>query len=129
MVIQAEPRRKDVETRDVDAVSGPLSRTTHSGRQNCHRYRRNARSGIGREGIRCGHRRRALPAEVRDYAAGAGRRLGLSERIPHVLNLLARLTDETPPAPIAAPPALALKIAPEANVARYDALRWGRHVA
>jgi len=48
---------------------------------------------------------------------------------PHVLNLLARLTGETPPAPIAAPPALALKIAPEANVARYDALRGGRHVA
>lgn len=48
---------------------------------------------------------------------------------PHVLNLLARLTGETPPAPIAAPPALALKIVPEANVARYDALRGGRHVA
>lgn len=48
---------------------------------------------------------------------------------PHILNLLARLTGETPPPAVVAPPALALKIAPEANVARYDALRGGRHVA
>ncbi len=48
---------------------------------------------------------------------------------PHVLNLLARLTGETPPAPLAAPPALALKVEPVANVARYDTLRSSRHVA
>lgn len=48
---------------------------------------------------------------------------------PHVLNLLARLTGETPPAPLAAPPALALKVEPVANLARYDTLRRVRHVA
>ena len=48
---------------------------------------------------------------------------------PHVLNLLARLTGETPPAPMDAPPSLALKVEPVANVARYDHLRRTRHVA
>jgi transposase len=48
---------------------------------------------------------------------------------PHVLNLLARLVGEVPPAPVAAPPALALQIEPIADVARYDGLRGTRHVA
>ena len=48
---------------------------------------------------------------------------------PHVLNLLARLTGESPPAPMDAPPSLALKVEPVANVARYDHLRRTRHVA
>lgn len=48
---------------------------------------------------------------------------------PHVLNLLARLVGETPPAPVDAPPSLALQVEPVANVARYDDLRRTRHVA
>lgn len=48
---------------------------------------------------------------------------------PHVLNLLARLVGEIPPAPIDAPPSLTLQIEPVANVARYDGLRRTRHVA
>jgi len=48
---------------------------------------------------------------------------------PHVLNLLARLVGEDPPAPIEPPQALTLRIEPEANVGRYDTLRRSRHVA
>jgi hypothetical protein len=48
---------------------------------------------------------------------------------PHVLNLLARLVGEAPPAPIEPPQALTLRIEPEANVGRYDTLRRARHVA
>lgn len=48
---------------------------------------------------------------------------------PHVLNLLARLLGESPPAPLAAPPGLALQIEPQANVERYDNLRSTRHAA
>lgn len=48
---------------------------------------------------------------------------------PHVLNLLTRLVGEAPPAPIEPPQALTLRIAPEANVSRYDGLRRSRHVA
>ena len=48
---------------------------------------------------------------------------------PHVINLLARLVGETPPAPVDAPPSLTLQVEPVANVARYDGLRRTRHVA
>lgn len=48
---------------------------------------------------------------------------------PHVLNLLARLVGEMPPAPVDAPPSLALQVEPLANAARYDGLRRTRHVA
>jgi len=48
---------------------------------------------------------------------------------PHVLNLLARLLGESPPAPMDAPPALTLKVEPQANVSRYDNLRRARHAA
>jgi hypothetical protein len=48
---------------------------------------------------------------------------------PHVLNVLARLVGENPPAPIEPPQALALRIEPQANVSRYDGLRRSRHVA
>jgi hypothetical protein len=48
---------------------------------------------------------------------------------PHVLNLLARLLGEAPPAPMDAPPGLALRIEPQANVGRYDNLRKVRHAA
>jgi hypothetical protein len=41
----------------------------------------------------------------------------------HVLNVLGRLVEAEPPAPVTAPPALALGIEPEANVSRYDQLR------
>ena len=47
----------------------------------------------------------------------------------HVLNLLGRLVELPPPAPIDAPQALVLKIEPLANVTRYDSLREVRHVA
>lgn len=53
--------------------------------------------------------------------------LALEAGVPsktHVLNLLARLVGESPPAPINAPPALALR-----NAQRYDTLRRTRHVA
>jgi hypothetical protein len=46
-----------------------------------------------------------------------------------VLNLLGRLVELPPPAPIDAPQALVLKIEPLANVTRYDSLREVRHVA
>jgi hypothetical protein len=47
----------------------------------------------------------------------------------HVLNLLGRLVELPPPAPIETPQALILKIEPLANVTRYDSLREVRHVA
>ncbi len=47
----------------------------------------------------------------------------------HVLNLLGRLVELPPPAPIDAPQALVLKVEPQANVTRYDSLREVRHVA
>ena len=47
----------------------------------------------------------------------------------HVLNLLARLVGETPPAPVDAPSSLTLQVEPIANVARYDGLRRTSHVA
>ena len=58
--------------------------------------------------------------------------LALEAGVPsktHVLNLLARLVGESPPAPINAPPALALRVEPQANAQRYDTLRRTRHVA
>jgi hypothetical protein len=47
----------------------------------------------------------------------------------HVLNLLGRLVEVAPPAPVNAPQALKLAVEPEANVSRYDELREGRHAA
>lgn len=47
----------------------------------------------------------------------------------HVLNLLGRLLEAAPPAPVTAPQALALAIEPEANVSRYDQLREVRDAA
>jgi hypothetical protein len=47
----------------------------------------------------------------------------------HVLNLLARLIETNAPAPVTAPPALALAVEPEANVGRYDRLRGVRDAA
>lgn len=41
----------------------------------------------------------------------------------HVLNMLSRLIEAAPPAPVSAPQALALGVEPEANVSRYDGLR------
>ena len=40
-----------------------------------------------------------------------------------VINILSRLLDKTPLAPIDVPPELTLKIEPLANVTRYDNLR------
>ena len=47
----------------------------------------------------------------------------------HILNLLGRLLDTAPPAPINAPQALTLDVEPQANVERYDELRGARHAA
>jgi transposase len=47
----------------------------------------------------------------------------------HVLNLLGRLIETAPPAPIDAPQALSLNLEPQANVERYDQLRGERHAA
>jgi transposase len=47
----------------------------------------------------------------------------------HVLNLLGRLIELPPPAPIDAPQALVLTIEPQANVTRYDSLREVRDAA
>ena len=41
----------------------------------------------------------------------------------HVLNVLSRLVETLPPAPVTAPQALTLAVEPEANVSRYDGLR------
>ena len=48
---------------------------------------------------------------------------------PHVLNLLGRLLEESPPPLVTAPQALALGEEPQANVSRYDRLRGVRHAA
>jgi hypothetical protein len=47
----------------------------------------------------------------------------------HVLNLLTRLTETAPPAPVNAPQALTLAVEPQANVDRYDELREVRDAA
>jgi transposase len=58
--------------------------------------------------------------------------LALESGIPtklHVLNLLGRLIELPPPAPIATPQDLVLNTEPMANVIRYDSLREKRHAA
>ncbi|MHB8744883.1 MAG: IS21 family transposase [Sulfuricaulis sp.] len=45
----------------------------------------------------------------------------------HVLNLLSRLIEPAPPAPMDTPAGLALRDEPQANVHRYDSLRENRH--
>jgi hypothetical protein len=47
----------------------------------------------------------------------------------HVLNLLGRLVESAPPAPVDAPQALKLNVEPQANVGRYDELREARDAA
>jgi transposase len=47
----------------------------------------------------------------------------------HVMNLLSRLIELPPPAPIDAPAGLILSAEPEANVGRYDALRERHHAS
>lgn len=48
---------------------------------------------------------------------------------PHVLNLLGRLVESSPPPLVTAPQALGLVEEPQANVSRYDRLRRVRHAA
>jgi len=58
--------------------------------------------------------------------------LALDAGVPskqHILNLLGRLIEVPPPAPIDAPQALVLMIEPVANVTRYDSLREVRDAA
>jgi transposase len=74
----------------------------------------------------------ALVLHHDEQAVLAAVELALEAGVPsktHVLNLLARLVGESPPAPINAPPALALRVEPQANAQRYDTLRRTRHVA
>lgn len=47
----------------------------------------------------------------------------------HVLNLLKRLIEPTPPAPVDTPTHLMLVVEPQANTCRYDQLREVRHAA
>jgi transposase len=47
----------------------------------------------------------------------------------HVLNLLKRLIEPAPPAPVDTPTPLILEVEPQANVSRYDELREVRHAA
>ena len=47
----------------------------------------------------------------------------------HVLNLLKRLIEPAPPAPIDTPTPLMLAVEPQANISRYDELREVRHAA
>jgi len=47
----------------------------------------------------------------------------------HVLNVLGRLIEPPPPAPVTTPHDLVLKLEPQANVVRYDSLREKRHAA
>jgi transposase len=47
----------------------------------------------------------------------------------HVLNLLKRLVEPAPPAPIDTPTPVMLAVEPQANVSRYDELREVRHAA
>ena len=47
----------------------------------------------------------------------------------HVLNLLKRLIEPAPPAPVDTPTPLMLAVEPLANVSRYDELREVRHAA
>lgn len=58
--------------------------------------------------------------------------LALESGVPskqHVLNLLGRLVESSPPLLVTAPQALALGEEPKANVSRYDRLRRIRHAA
>jgi hypothetical protein len=58
--------------------------------------------------------------------------LALESGVPtklHVLNLLSRLVELPPPAPITTPQDLVLNVEPQANVIRYDSLREKRHAA
>jgi transposase len=58
--------------------------------------------------------------------------LALESGVPsklHVLNLLGRLIESSPPPLVTAPQALALAEEPQANVSRYDRLRVVRHAA
>ncbi len=58
--------------------------------------------------------------------------LALESGVPskqHVLNLLKRLVEPAPPAPVDTPTPLTLAVEPLANVSRYDQLREVRHAA
>jgi transposase len=58
--------------------------------------------------------------------------LALESGVPskqHVLNLLTRLIEPAPPAPVDTPAHLTLVVEPQSNVSRYDQLREVRHAA
>jgi len=74
----------------------------------------------------------ALVLHHDESAVLAAVELALESEAPskqHVLNLLGRLLELPPPAPVTAPSALALTEEPVANVLRYDSLREVRHAA
>lgn len=74
----------------------------------------------------------ALVMQHDEQAVLAAVELALESGAPskqHVLNVLKRLTEPAPPAPVIAPPPLALAMEPQANVSRYDRLREVRDAA
>jgi transposase len=74
----------------------------------------------------------ALVLHHDEQAVLAAVELALESGVPsklHVLNLLGRLIESSPPPLLTAPQALALAEEPQANVSRYDRLRVVRHAA
>lgn len=72
----------------------------------------------------------ALVLQHDETAVLASVELALENGVPskqHVLNLLKRLIEPAPPAPVDTP--LALAVEPQSNVSRYDQLREVRHAA
>ena len=74
----------------------------------------------------------ALVLQHEESAVLAAVELALESGAPsklHVLNLLKRLIEPTPIAPVDTPTPLMLVVEPQANVSRYDELREVRHAA
>lgn len=74
----------------------------------------------------------ALVLQHEEQAVLTAVELALESGVPskqHVLNLLKRLVEPAPPAPIDTPTPLMLTVEPQANVSRYDELREVRDAA
>jgi transposase len=74
----------------------------------------------------------ALVIQHEESAVLAAVELALENGVPskqHVLNLLKRLIEPAPPAPVDTPAHLTLVIEPQSNVSRYDQLREVLHAA
>lgn len=74
----------------------------------------------------------ALVMQHEESAVLTAVELALESGVPskqHVLNLLKRLIEPAPPAPVDTPTPLMLVVEPQSNVSRYDQLREVRHAA